>query len=400
VEAASATTELDRETLRAAELGFRQLLRRKRISEGFREKYAEDIFGQAQKEYASWIAEGNVATNDVGWLINCAWRRTQDLLDELRRRPQAVSVEAAFYLADTSTPGPEEQAIDQDLHNRLQRAMACLPSQERKLLELVYFEGFDVFAAGRELGWAKSTSHRHHEAALKRLRAVLPDDLDALDVEIGLAAWVAIANDAGGRFRLPGPLEAVAHSAQEALVSTAHRLGELWRRLSPAADTGNLPLTGGAARAAGACGAAAVACLATGVIGPGVAGVDVVAHPTHHPKAARSARQEPPSTPTSVEGAAQGNPDSTPRATKRSSTQAKRSASSAQAARSARQSTIPHTAAEQTRQEFGVESTAGTPIHSSGGSSSSGSGSSSSSGGGSSGGSTSRSSSTNAEFGM
>jgi RNA polymerase sigma factor (sigma-70 family) len=400
VEAASAQTELDRETLRTAELGFCQLLRRKRISEAFREKYAEDIFGQAQKEYADWIAEGNVAQSPVGWLINCAWRRTQDLLRELKRRPPLVSVDEAFYLIDSSTPGPEEQAIDHDIHERLEKAMRCLPAKERKLLELVYFEGFDVFAAGRELGWAKSTSHRHHEAALERLRAVVPDDLDALGVEIGLAAWVAIASDPGGGFRLPGPLEAVAHSAHEVLVGTAHRLGELWRRLSPAADTGNLPLTGGAARAAGACGAAAVACLATGVIGPGVAGVDVVAHPTHHPKAARPARQEPPSTPTPAETTAQGNPDSTDRATTRSSTQAKRSASSPQTAQSARQSTVPHTAAEQTRQEFGVESTAGTPIHPSGGSSTTGSGSSSSSGGGSSADSTSRSSSTNAEFGM
>lgn len=399
MEAASATTELGRETLRAAELGFRQLLRRKRISESFREKYAEDIFGQAQKEYASWIAAGNVAANDVGWLINCAWRRTQDLLDELRRRPQAVSVEEAFYLADTSTPGPEEQAIDQDLHDRLQRAMACLPSQERKLLELVYFEGFDVFAAGRELGWAKSSSHRHHEAALKRLRAVLPDDLDALDVEIGLAAWVAITGQSGRSWSLPGGIEAIAHGAQNTAAAVTHRIGELWRRVWPAADPSNATVAGGAARAAGACGAAAVACLATGVIGPGVGGVDLISPTPDQPRATRPAKQARSTGTGATESIPQSKPTpATPKPSKRSSSPAKTSTTPAD---SAPPSTVPRTAAEQTRREFGVESTSGTPIRPSGGSGSSESSGSPSSGSGSSGGSRSHSSSaTNAEFGL
>jgi DNA-directed RNA polymerase specialized sigma24 family protein len=409
VEAASSTTELDRESLRTAELGFYRLLRRKRISEGFRDKYAEDIFGQAQKEYAGWIAEGNVAQSPVGWLINCAWRRTQDLLGELKRRPPLVSVDEAFHLVDSSTPGPEEQAIDHDIHERLENAMRCLPAKERKLLELVYFEDFDVFAAGRELGWAKSSSHRHHDAALERLRAIVPDDLDALGVEIGLAAWVAIAGGATRGWELPRPFEMALHGAHDAAASAAHRLTELWRRLSPAADAGNAPLTGGAARAVGACGAAAVACLATGVIGPGVGGVDFLAHPHAQPKAVSSAKQAPTAAPSQPEAVTPGSPEPTPQATPRptrgSSSPAKKG--SASTARATQQVSAPRTTAEQTRQEFGIESTSGTPVRSSsGGSSSSGSGSSgssgsSSSGSGSSGGSTSHSSSSaNSEFGL
>ncbi len=296
MEAASATEGLDHEALRAAELGFLQYLRRKRISERFLATYAEDLFGQAQKEYATWLAAGNVAENAVGWLINCAWRRTQDLLDELRRRPPAVSVEDAAYLADTATPGPEEQAIDHDIHELLQHAMSFLPMQERKLLELTYFEGFDVFAAGRELGWGKSSAHRHHRAALERLRALLPEDRDALGAEIGLAAWVAVAGDRGHDWSLPGGIEAVLHSARDAAGSVMHRVGELWRRVSPAADPSNASATSGVARAAGACGVAAVACLASGVIGPGVGAIDLGAHQHHQtPKAAAA-----PSRPASI----------------------------------------------------------------------------------------------------
>ena len=130
MEAASATRELDHETLRAAELGFLQYLRRKGISESFIERHGEDLFGTAQKQYATWIAEGNAPTNAVGWLINCGWRRTQDLLDELRRHPQAVSVDEAVYLADAATPGPEDQALDHDRCERLQRAMGFLSAKD------------------------------------------------------------------------------------------------------------------------------------------------------------------------------------------------------------------------------------------------------------------------------
>ena len=399
MEAASAPEALSAEGLREAERGFRALLRRKRISERFIAAHAEDLFGQAQKEYAGWIAAQNVAANPAGWLINCAWRRTQDLLDAQRRSPTSVSVEEAYHLADTSTPGPGAQAIDRDLSALLQEAVEQLPSREQRLLKLVYFEGYDVFAAGRKLGWTKSTAHRHHHAALERLRAELPADPDALAVEIGLAASLALAE---GRHL---GLRSLLHGPREILGEAPHRLAELWRRLSPAGDPASASVAGGAARAAGACGAAALACLASGVIGPGVAGIDAVGakQATPAPRA-RAARQAPepkvapvPSVPATV-------PVETASEEPEAEAKPRVSTSKPKAHPRKKQTSTPQSSAQQTVQEFGIEGSSGSSTESTSSptpsvSARSKSGSSSSSSPSSSG-SSGSGSQTNSEFGL
>jgi RNA polymerase sigma factor (sigma-70 family) len=291
VEAASATELVREEDLRTAELGFHRFLRRKRFSEHFIAEYGADLLAQAQREYADWLASGRVADNPIGWLINCAWRRTQNLLDAQRRKPKDVSIDEALHLADELTPTPEQQAIDHELHERLQNAMEHLDAKERKLLELTYFEGFSIREAGRTLNMSKSSADRHHGAALERLRALLPDDLGALEAETGLAAWVSIAAEKPKPSAWHAGLDAGLDTVREGVAVASHRLSELWRKIYPAADPSNTTATSGALRTAGACGAAAVACLASGVVGPGVGAVDLI---ERQPKAENVARAPKP----------------------------------------------------------------------------------------------------------
>jgi len=156
VEVITASRRVSGRELRAAEEGFLRLLRCKRFSAAWIEENAADLFAQAQKEYAERLAAGRPADNPVGWLIVCAWQRAKNLLDSRRRRPHTASIEAEVDLADTSTPTPEQQVLDQDRVERLRKAMGYLIEEERRLLELSYFEGMSVREAGRELGWSKS----------------------------------------------------------------------------------------------------------------------------------------------------------------------------------------------------------------------------------------------------
>ncbi len=407
MEAARVAQELDAEGLRRAQHAFFQYLRRKGMSERFIAKHGEELFGQAEREYASWRAKGNVARSPAGWLIRCGWQRTKDILTNKERRPAEVAVERVAELIDDTVPGPESQAIERERDERLLWAMGYLSSEDRRLLELTYFEGCDVYGAGKKLGWTKSTAHRHHRAALARLRALVPEDLGRVsEADIGLAALTAILGERAGGWSLPGGVEALPHQAREAATGLIHRLGELWRRLYPVTDPSNATAASGAARAAGACGVAAVACLASGVIGPGIGAVDLAAHHHHQaPKAAPVARVRAPApTPVAVPSPPAATESASPTAAPEQHPEEARASTAGEGSSSASASSQHLTNAQQTQQEFGIEGNAGTPIHSSSGSSSSaassGSANTSTSHSGGSPSHTSSSGSSGSEFGM
>jgi RNA polymerase sigma factor (sigma-70 family) len=271
----AARAELSRGQLEAAERGFKQLLRRKRFSREFIDRNAADLLAQARLEYSRHLAAGKRIDNAAGWIIHCAWRRTQNALEQEANAPRYVPIAARPGLAAKTTT-PEEEALEADRHRQLQAAVEELSPEQLKLIALTYFGGMSVREASRALGWDKCKGDRRHHAALKRLKQLLGvEDLDALGVEIGLAAF-AVAG-AGGR---TGPAGFATHTVSRAAAELLARGQELARRLlaGGAAEPGMGNAAGLAARGAGACAAAAVACLASGVIGPGIGGLDVVGH--------------------------------------------------------------------------------------------------------------------------
>ena len=277
--------DLTREELESAERGFRQLLRRKRFSPAFLDRHAADLLGRARLEFSEHIAEGGEVRNPAGWIVHCAWRRTQNLLEQEGRAPRVLSIDNGLPVKESATP--EDKALESDRYRRLQSAIERLPEEERKVVALVYFEGMSVREVGRALKWDKCKADRRHHAALERLRKLLRvEDVDALAVELGIAAWASVAVP-HPRPRLLGFVDAAAHHATALL----GRGQDLARRLlgGGAAEPGMGPALGGAARAAGACGAAAVACLATGVVGPGIGAVDGLAEHHKYPPIERTA---------------------------------------------------------------------------------------------------------------
>jgi RNA polymerase sigma factor (sigma-70 family) len=160
---------LDQRDIDEAWWGFRLRLRRRGFSPTFVERHADDLLGQALLELSKAIADQNRISNPAGWLIHCAWRRTQNLLDKERRRPRTVSVDAIATLAD-SAPTPEEETLELFGSRTAATAIRFLPSLERRLIEFIYLEGMYCRAAGRAVGLGKSAADRHHRVALSRLR--------------------------------------------------------------------------------------------------------------------------------------------------------------------------------------------------------------------------------------
>lgn len=270
---------LTQSELDAARLGFMQYLRRKRFSPQFIESHGDELFATAVLEYSRKLAEGIEVENPTGFLITCAWRRTKSLLEAQKRTPQVVPTDKSEAITDESTPSPEETVLDEDRFRKVQHAVEALSVEERRLLELSYFEGLAVREAARRLRWHPSKAQRCHKAARDRLHALLGvTSIDELEIEIGLAAFLSLAAERSPGLHIPPGIEAIIEMATRGTASAWARVQDLARRLplgGGAEPSTTAALGSTAGRAAGVCATAALACLATGVVGPGV-GVDVL----------------------------------------------------------------------------------------------------------------------------
>jgi RNA polymerase sigma factor (sigma-70 family) len=337
------------EVLSAAELAkarqdFRRMLRAKRFSSRWIEEHADDLLSQACAEYAGKFSGAERAERPVGWLVNTAWWRAQDLLEAQGRKPPVSSLEAAFHLADESTPSPEQQALHTDSDERLRRALRHLPEKEGQLLSLVYFGNHSIREAGQKVGWRKSAADRHHNAALEKLRALLGDERSfASPATAALLAWIL----------------GIPSMTRRALTAGSHRLADLWRRLSPLTDPGSAAAAGGGGRVLGACGVAA-ATIACGVAASGVLPALHSASSHRAPPATRAARLEPSShralAPLPSPPATRPAPAPSGAEEERSHTVKVTSADRAQPERHrTHHTTAPEASTAQTVNEFGVE---------------------------------------------
>lgn len=350
---AAASGKLGARQLEAAEVGFGLLLRRKRFSREFRDRHAADLLAQARLEYARHVAAGERIDNPAGWIIHCAWRRTQNALEQESNAPRHVPIGGGGPALPVETTTPEEEVLEADRRRRVQEAVAELSGEQRQVIALTYFEGMSVREASRALGWDKCKGDRRHHAALERLKGLLgASDADALQIEIGIAAWAA----AGSR---TGPLRFATETAPRVAAELAARAQELARRvlIGGGADPGVGGAAGLTARAAGVCGAAAVACLASGVVGPGLGGVGLLGHkPVRgaalerraYPRAPSAASEAPAEAPPSPSAAS-----APPPASKRSARGRKGAAHKASRRRAASATASPSAASgRQVEEEF------------------------------------------------
>ena len=343
--------------LREAERGLKLMLARK-FSAVWIAENARDLLGQANIEYAEWLESNPPARNPVGWLLTCAYRRALNLLDAQTRKPPPTSLDAAFQLADETTPTPEQQAVEHDRQIRLREALSFLPPKECKLLALVYFEDHSIREAGRKVGWQKSAADRHHGAALEKLRALVGDRSLLSPASLGLAAWAVAKGEGHPRWlvALESALDtsrATTVTGGEALTGAAHRAAELWRRVMPFSEAGNTVAASGAGRAAGYCGVAvgAVVCglAATGAIAPGVSVGGAERTVPAKLREAKPARQVSAPASSAGEGSAQSGREASSR---------DRSEATATASRSRRKRQrqfAPTATTKETIQEFGVD---------------------------------------------
>lgn len=322
VEAASERWELAPEILRGAELALRHKLRR-RLSADFISRNIDDLMAQAAKEYVDAIDAGMDVRNVGGFLVDVAYKRALDALDKESREPLLDELEAAVPLADPRAPQPLEEVERSEQRSQLYEAVARLDPEERRVLALVHFEGLSGRDAAEPLGVSESTSLRRLRSAHRKLREWLPaieegrfcdeaapqlralsqgiaNDRERIQAglhlrncascrdafarrqefafEVGLAAWLSATTAQAQMSQIGDQLIAAADSARHVIGGVVDRGRDIVVRLL--SSGGGEAVTGAAsgplAKTAAACTAAAAACALTGVVGPGLGGVDLV----------------------------------------------------------------------------------------------------------------------------
>jgi len=289
------TKELSRAQLEEARRAFIGLLHRRRYSPHFILNNGDELLAIAHTEYVRALDKGVEIEDPVAWTINCAWRRTQNLLTAESRHPRTVSTEKLLDVPDESTPSPADLAEDEDRARKIRQAVGELEESERQLIALTYFEGMTVADAGRYLKWHPSRAKHTHLRAIRHLYAQLGvTSSDQLEIEIGLAAFLTFGGSQA-LLSLPAGIDAVVDKASEGAQGLWARMHDVARRFTVGGgnDAASAVASSGAGRAAGVCAAGvAVACFgaASGVVGPGIDGVLGGSPPAHQHRPAQHHR--------------------------------------------------------------------------------------------------------------
>jgi RNA polymerase sigma-70 factor (sigma-E family) len=96
---------------------------------------------------------------------------TTSYLDWYRRRGNHEEPMAAVPEPRTSVPDPADQVAQRD---ELARALVTLTPQQRAVLVLRHYEGYDDAAVAAVLGCSEGTVRAHASRGAQRLRAALP----------------------------------------------------------------------------------------------------------------------------------------------------------------------------------------------------------------------------------
>jgi RNA polymerase sigma-70 factor (ECF subfamily) len=137
----------------------------------------EDMVQESFLRLHRHLREGQPIGNAKAWLFRVGHnlcvdrgRRTRDA-DSLSQ--PSVS-KAAEDMHARSIPTPEERLVEREQRQRLARAVATLPSQQRQCMHLRR-EGFRYREIGQILGIRESTVIDHMRRAIERLSKELHD---------------------------------------------------------------------------------------------------------------------------------------------------------------------------------------------------------------------------------
>jgi RNA polymerase sigma-70 factor (ECF subfamily) len=131
------------------------------------EEATADTFVQVWRQADRWDARRGGA---LAWLLMLARSRA---IDRLRASGGRAEREAAVEPPATETPGPEQEAAVSERRRLVQNALARLIPDQRRLIELAYFEGLSHSEIATSLGQPLGTVKTRIRLGMTRLRETL-----------------------------------------------------------------------------------------------------------------------------------------------------------------------------------------------------------------------------------
>ena|SRR5437867_2628300 len=129
-----------------------------------------DVFSQAWRQAGRYDAEKGTV---LAWLLNLARSRAIDLLrSRAKQNELETALDGTFDLSDPE-PGPERSSLEEERARRVRAAMSTLPSEQRRVLEVVYFSGLSHTEAAEALGQPLGTVKTRIRMGLSALRRAL-----------------------------------------------------------------------------------------------------------------------------------------------------------------------------------------------------------------------------------
>lgn len=128
----------------------------------------EDIFQTVFLKYMLYNGAFCDDNHEKAWFIRVTINACRDLLKSFYRK-HAVSLDEAYYIADTSYSGKSE-VLD---------AVLSLPEKYKNAVYLHYYEGYTAFEISKMIGKKENTVY----TLLSRARSILKEKLGGEDIE-------------------------------------------------------------------------------------------------------------------------------------------------------------------------------------------------------------------------
>lgn len=147
---------------------------------GWDEQMAEDILQTAYLRVVSGKARFGGQSAFRTWLFGVIRRVGQE---ENRRRRVRASRLLQFSLIGSGPTRVEEDALARiarsEESRRIIAAMNSLPSRQREVLHLVFYEGLTIAEAGVTMGISIGSARTHYDRGKKRMKTLLQDEATA-----------------------------------------------------------------------------------------------------------------------------------------------------------------------------------------------------------------------------
>lgn len=134
------------------------------------EEVVLDVFAQVWRNACTY--DTNKSRVD-SWLFMQTRCRTLDILRKRKRQARAVDVsKQVAQVSESKGVLPEEHAVIRERRDRIQAALAQIPTEQRQVIELAYLQGMTQSEIVKATGLSLGTVKTRIRLGLKKLRSL------------------------------------------------------------------------------------------------------------------------------------------------------------------------------------------------------------------------------------